>query len=185
MGASVPNPADVRIGVAVTTVGRWDRFASYSSDLAAQSLRPRAVAIAHHDPADNADLDALVESFADTLEIITVVSPCGISNGRNAAAATFGDDVEWLWFPNDTSRIDADFLERVSRHLSLQQPCALCRWSIGKVQGIHFPPRVQGDPAHCLGSDGAGDPIQARRIRRGRRIQPGPGLGGRFSVAVR
>ena len=45
MGASVPNPADVRIGVAVTTVGRWEPLRELLGDLAAQSLRPRAVAI--------------------------------------------------------------------------------------------------------------------------------------------
>jgi hypothetical protein len=116
MGASVSDPAAARIGVAITTVGRWEPLRELLSDLAAQSHRPCAVAVAHHDSADDAHLDALVEMFADSFRIRTVMSPRGISNGRNAAAALLGDDVDWLWFPNDTSRVDSDFLERVARH---------------------------------------------------------------------
>lgn len=108
--------ADPRIGVAVTTVGRWDELRGLLDDLAAQTRPPHAVAIAHHDATAAAELDALVQSFADTLDITTVISPRGISNGRNAAAATFGDDVDWVYFPNDTSRLDDDFFERIAHH---------------------------------------------------------------------
>lgn len=112
------NPALPRIGVAITTVGRWDELRGLLDDLANQSQPPHAVTIAHHD-VDAADaLDALVRSFAGKLAISTVVSPRGISNGRNAAAGMLSDDVDWVWFPNDTSRIDDDFLERVARHLA-------------------------------------------------------------------
>ncbi|WP_233164993.1 glycosyltransferase family 2 protein [Mycobacterium sp. AT1] len=105
-----------RIGIAVTTVGRWNDLRELLGDLARQTRPPQAVAIAHHDPGAADELEALVQSFADTLAISTVVSPRGISNGRNAAAALLGDDVDWLYFPNDTSRVDDDFLERVGRH---------------------------------------------------------------------
>lgn len=84
------------------------------------------MAIAHHDHAGSADLDELIGSFADTLDIKAVMSARGISNGRNAAAAALGDEVEWLWFPNDTNRVDADFLERVARHCTaLTTVCAV------------------------------------------------------------
>lgn len=116
MGASVPEPAQARIGVAVTTVGRWDALRELLGDLASQSQRPHTVGIAHHDAAQSADLDAVVAAFADTLNIRTVLSPRGISNGRNAAAEAIADDVDWLWFPNDTSRVDDDFLEQIARH---------------------------------------------------------------------
>jgi len=114
---SVAKPSHPKIGVAITTVGRWDELRGLLDELSRQSLPPHAVAIAHHDVNAAAGLDALVRSFGDTLAITTVISPRGISNGRNAAAATFGDDVDWLWFPNDNSRIDDDFLERAARHL--------------------------------------------------------------------
>ncbi|MCV7217311.1 glycosyltransferase [Mycobacterium crocinum] len=118
MSDSVANAAAPRIGVAITTVGRWDELRGLLDGLASQSRPPHAVAIAHHDAAAEDDLAALVGEFSDKLAIMTVVSPRGISNGRNAAAGMFGDDVDWLWFPNDTSRIDPDFLERIAPHLT-------------------------------------------------------------------
>ncbi len=116
VGDSAANPLQ-RIGVAVTTVGRWDELRNLLDDLCNQTQPPHAVAVAHHDVDGTDDLDAVVRSFADRLPISTVVSPRGISNGRNAAAAALGDDVDWLWFPNDTSRVDHDFLERVAGNL--------------------------------------------------------------------
>jgi hypothetical protein len=115
---SVAHPTRPRIGVAVTTVGRWDALRTLLGDLAGQSQPPDAVAIAHHDAADDGELAVLTGSFADKLSITTVVSPRGISNGRNAAAGMLGEDIDWVWFPNDTSRIDHDFLERVTPHLT-------------------------------------------------------------------
>jgi hypothetical protein len=112
---SLANPAHPKIGIAITTVGRWNALAALLDDLASQSQPPHAIAIAHHDADAQGALDEVVASFGDKLSITTVVSPRGISNGRNAAAATFGDDVEWLCFPNDNTRIDADFLESIAR----------------------------------------------------------------------
>ena len=110
--ASAPGP---RIGVAVTTVGRWDPLRALLADLAAQTVPPAAVAIAHHDPAGAPALEELVRAFSDVLSIRTVCSARGISNGRNAAATLLGDDVDWLWFPNDTSHVEPDFLAHLQR----------------------------------------------------------------------
>jgi hypothetical protein len=122
---SPASPAHPKIGVAVTTVGRWDELRGLLDELSGQTQPPHAVAIAHHDARAADDLAALVQSFADTLAITTVLSPRGISNGRNAAAATFGDEVDWVYFPNDTSRIDTDFLERIAPHLAHATVCAV------------------------------------------------------------
>jgi hypothetical protein len=137
MGANVPDQGDVRFGVATSTVGRWEALQDLLGDLAAQTHLPKAVAIAHHDDADNAQLHELILSFSDVLEIRTVLSPRGISNGRNAAAATFGDDIEWLWFPNDTSRVDPDFLERVARHCV--PPTTVCAIQMVDREGPRHP----------------------------------------------
>jgi len=51
MGATADS-AEVRFGVAITTVGRWDALRELLNDLAAQTHSPHAVAIAHHDPAN-------------------------------------------------------------------------------------------------------------------------------------
>jgi len=127
----------VRIGVAITTVGRWAELRNLLGDLAAQTRRPAAVAIAHHDHAGSADLEALIGSFADTLDIKAVMSARGISNGRNAAAAALGDEVEWLWFPNDTNRVDADFLERIARHCVA--PTTVCAVQMIDREGPRHP----------------------------------------------
>lgn len=127
----------MRIGVAVTTVGRWEQLRNLLGDLAAQTCPPTAVAIAHHDPAGSEDLEALTRAFADTLHIKTVVSARGISNGRNAAASAIGDEVDWLWFPNDTNRVDPDFLERVSRHLVA--PTTVCAVQMVDSEGPRNP----------------------------------------------
>lgn len=116
MGAGGSDHDHARIGVAVTTVGRWESLRELLGDLAAQTRPPTLVAIAHHDHTADAELDAVVTDFAGSLEIRTTVSPRGISNGRNAAAAALGDLVDWLWFPNDTTRVDSDTLERLARH---------------------------------------------------------------------
>lgn len=127
----------MRIGVAITTVGRWAELRNLLGDLAAQTRRPAAVAIAHHDHAGSADLEALIGSFADTLDIKAVMSARGISNGRNAAAAALGDEVEWLWFPNDTNRVDADFLERIARHCVA--PTTVCAVQMIDREGPRHP----------------------------------------------
>jgi len=106
-----------RFGVGLTTVGRWDELGLLLDDLAGQSHPPHVVVVAHHDAGgDPPALDALRERFAGVLDIRTVISPRGVSNGRNVAARTLGEEVDWLWFPNDTSRIDPDFFERVAVH---------------------------------------------------------------------
>ena len=131
------NPHQARIGVAITTVGRWDELRGLLGNLAAQSCPPHAVAIAHHDPAGSADLEELIRPLAEVLDIRTVVSARGISNGRNAAAAAIGDDVEWLWFPNDTSRVDSDFLKRVSHHCV--PPITVCAVQMVDREGPRHP----------------------------------------------
>lgn len=128
------NPDHPTIGVAVTTVGRWEALGDLLDDLSKQSRPPQAVAIAHHDADAAGHLDALVQSFSDTLAITTVLSPRGISNGRNAAAAMFGDDVDWLYFPNDTSRLDTDFLARMARHTTPEQ--TVCAAQLVDREGV-------------------------------------------------
>lgn len=79
----------------------------------------------------------MIRPFAGSLSITTVVSTRGISNGRNAAAAAIGDEVEWLWFPNDTNRVDADFLERVSCHCV--SPTTVCAVQMVDREGPRHP----------------------------------------------
>jgi hypothetical protein len=158
MGPQAPKP---RIGVAVTTVGRWEPLRALLGDLAAQTRPPAAVAIAHHDPADAPELDALVASFSDTLTIHTAISARGISHGRNAAAAALGDDVDWLWFPNDTSRVDADFLERVAQHCVAS--ATVCAGRLIDREGPRNPLPAPGTPLTKRSAWGAIEPATVFR----------------------
>lgn len=115
---TAPDPAQPTFGVGLTTVGRWEELGLLLEDLAVQTRPPQAVAIAHHDNSGQtpAGLEALLQRFDGRLPIRVLVSPRGVSNGRNLTAQAVGDDIEWVWFPNDTSRIDPDFFERVAGH---------------------------------------------------------------------
>lgn len=158
MGAEAPDP---RIGVAVTTVGRWEALRALLGDLAAQTRPPAAVAIAHHDPAQTPELDALVAAFSDTLTLRTVLSARGISHGRNAAATALGDDVDWLWFPNDTSRVDADFLERVAPHCAAS--ATVCAGRLVDREGPRNPLPAPGTPLTKRSAWGAIEPATVFR----------------------
>ncbi|WP_193046555.1 glycosyltransferase family 2 protein [Mycolicibacterium baixiangningiae] len=129
--------ANAKFGVAISTVGRWGPLKDLLGDLVTQRHPPVAVAIAHHDEAHAADLADTVGMFADVLDIRTVVSPRGISNGRNAAAALLGNEVDWLWFPNDTSRVQADFLQRACRHCV--PPTTVCAGQMVDSEGPRNP----------------------------------------------
>lgn len=167
-----------RVGVAITTVGRWDALRGLLDDLANQSQRPYAVAIAHHDAGAADQLEVLVGSYADKLAITTVVSPRGISNGRNAAAGMFGDDVDWLWFPNDTSRIDGDFLERVALHL--EPEFAVCAVQLVDMEGprnVLPPPGTPVDRRNIWGPIEPATLFRRRDFLRAGGFDPGIGSG--------
>ena len=132
----------VKFGVAITSVGRWDHLGTLLGDLAAQSLRPHAVAVAHHGDDDSDEgLSAVLAAYADRLTLHATQSPRGASHGRNAAAAMFGDDVDWLYFPNDTSRLDGDFLERLARHCVAPTTVCAVRFVDPEGSRNELPPR--------------------------------------------
>ncbi|MEH3138899.1 MAG: glycosyltransferase [Mycobacterium kyogaense] len=156
MGGDAP-----RIGVAVTTVGRWEPLRELLADLAAQSRPVAAVAIAHHDPAGEQDLAAVIADFADTLTIRTTVSARGISNGRNAAVALLPDDVDWLWFPNDTSHVEPDFIERLARHCVAT--ATVCAGRLLDSEGPRNPLPAPGTPLTKRSAWGAIEPATVFR----------------------
>jgi hypothetical protein len=153
---TVAQPAP-KFGVAVTTVGRWDELGLLLGDLAGQSQPPHAVVIVHHNDGPNPPaLDALLQRFAGVLAVRSVVSPRGVSNGRNAGAAALADDVDWLWFPNDTSRIDLDFFERVAPHC--RPPRTVVALQLVDREGPRNPLPEPGSPLTRRSAWGAMEP---------------------------
>ncbi|MED5814339.1 glycosyltransferase [Mycolicibacterium sp. 050232] len=157
------DPDHPTIGIAVTTVGRWDALRGLLDDLSRQSRPPHAVAIAHHNAEAAGELDALVRSFSGKLTITTVVSPRGISNGRNAAAAMLGDDIDWLYFPNDTSRLDDDFLARIAQHTTPDQ--TVCAAQLVDLEGVRNALPPTGTPLTRRNVWGAIEPATLFRRR--------------------
>ena len=74
-----------------------------------------------------------MKGCAGRLRIRTVRKTGSGSKGRNAAVAMFTDDVQWIFFPNDTCRIDTDFLERLSRHCVA--PTTVCAMQLVDPEG--------------------------------------------------
>lgn len=133
-----------KFGVALTTVGRWEELGLLLEDLAGQSYPPHAVAIVHHgDGGDPPALVDLVQRFGGDLDIRTLASPRGVSNGRNAGAKTLSD-VDWLWFPNDTSRVDPDFFERVAPLCA--PPATVLALQLADREGPRNPLPERGSP---------------------------------------
>lgn len=100
----------------VSTLGRLDALDNLLRDLADQTERPHAVAVCDQGTpgADGArDVESVCAAHRGTLDIHVVRSARGLSRGRNAAAAVVAAEVDYLFFPNDTSRVASDFLARV------------------------------------------------------------------------
>lgn len=116
-GVRTPDDVPVAFGVVIASVGRWEPLHALLGDIAAQTLPPRMVVVAHHHSIDDAPgLQGILAEFGKALTIRAVQCERGASNGRNAGAAALDPDVDWVIFPNDTSRLDPDFLARLALH---------------------------------------------------------------------
>ena len=115
-GADIPVSAPstpATVGVVISTLGRVDALDALLGDLAAQTRAPLVVAVC--DQSDNGaagGVSAVCDAHRAALDIRLVRSPRGLSRGRNAAAAAVRGEADYLFFPNDTSRLAPDVLER-------------------------------------------------------------------------
>jgi SAM-dependent methyltransferase len=82
-------------------------------------------------------------------------SSAALEHGRSTATA-LGDDVDWLWFPNDTSRVDADFLERVAQHCVAS--ATVCAGRLIDREGPRNPLPAPGTPLTKRSAWGAIEP---------------------------
>ncbi|MGN6408292.1 MAG: glycosyltransferase family 2 protein [Curtobacterium sp.] len=100
--------AAVRFGVAISTVGARAGLAELLDDLAQQTLPPARVVVADQS-GGRVQLPSGLPLRLDRID-----SAGGLSAGRNAAVAELGSEVDYLVFPNDTSRLPRDLLERLA-----------------------------------------------------------------------
>jgi hypothetical protein len=101
-----PLPPRPSVGVVISTLGRVEPLDRLLGDLARQSRLPLAVAVC--DQSDGHGSRTVAEvcgAHRSTLDIRLVSSPRGLSRGRNAAAAALQGEADYLFFPNDTSRL--------------------------------------------------------------------------------
>lgn len=158
----MPNDAPVSFGVVITSVGRWDDVRALLGDIAAQTHPPHTVVIAHHVSIDDVPgLRRLVDDFTGRMRLRTVVSERGASRGRNAGVAALGEDVDWILFPNDTSRLDADFFERLVPYCAA--PATVCAVRLADTEGSRNEIPTWGTPLDRHTVWGAIEPATALR----------------------
>ena len=124
-----------RIAVVITTMGRWERVERLLNDLSSQTYRPDTVVIAFDDGPDAAaGLGRLLgnHNFAG-LNLRTVRKSGGYSVGCNQAVDLLSDSGQWLCFLTDSCRVEADFLDRVSRRCV--PPATVCAWRLVDDEG--------------------------------------------------
>jgi hypothetical protein len=131
-GLSVPR---ARIAIVITTVGRWERIERLLNDLATQTTLPDTVVIAFDDGPDaEAGIGRLLGNHAFAgLNLRTVQKSGGYSVGCNQAVDLLSDSGQWLLFLTDSCRVEADFLDRLSRHCV--PPATVCAWRLVDDEG--------------------------------------------------
>ncbi|NYF09994.1 hypothetical protein HDC94_001150 [Leifsonia sp. AK011] len=105
-------PTRATVAVVISTLGRVDALAALLGDLAAQTRPPLVVAVCDQSNDPESGVSDVCDAHRDRLDIRVVTSPRGLSRGRNAAAAAVRGEADYLFFPNDTSRLGPDALER-------------------------------------------------------------------------
>lgn len=137
----VAAPADAttvpraKVAVVITTMGRWERVEQLLDDLSSQTYLPDTVVIAFDDgPGSAAGVGRLLGNhrFAG-LNLSTVPKSGGYSVGSNKAVDSLTDNGQWLCFLTDSSRVEADFLDRVSQRCV--PPATVCAWRVVDDEG--------------------------------------------------
>jgi hypothetical protein len=107
MTSPSPNPDELRIGVVVTTVGRWAAVERLLASVAGSRHERVSVAVA------NQSGEAVPASLQATGAVF-VPSSGGASVGRNDALRALGGDSDLVAFPNDHSTYAPELLPEVA-----------------------------------------------------------------------
>lgn len=106
-----------RVGVVISTLGRIHALDRLLADLAAQTVRPVAVAVCDQSefsvsdaPGDPHRVADVCSKYRADLDIHLVSTQRGVSRGRNAGVAALHGVADYFLFPNDTSRVPPEFI---------------------------------------------------------------------------
>jgi hypothetical protein len=128
----VSGTSQLRIGVVVTTVGRWEAIERLLGSVRESTYPATAIAIANQSggPAP------LALSQAHNVEIVD--SSGGISRGRNDAMQLLKGATDVMSFPNDHSTLQADTFARASHHFSSANPPGALAGTLLEPTGVRF-----------------------------------------------
>jgi hypothetical protein len=126
-----------RVGIAVTTTGRWAYLEELLESIRTATYPPVAIAIA------NQSGEEPPQALLAHPCVAVVDSRGGASQGRNDAAAALWDDVDVIAFPNDHSRYRDDTIEVAARFFDADADLAGLAGTLLEPTGSRFklPPR--------------------------------------------
>jgi hypothetical protein len=107
----------IRWGVAVSTRNRPDELVELVASIARQTTRPTAVAIVDQSTVPLIEARALIDGYAARagFSVLWRLGGRGLSAGRNVAFRILAGHADWAVTPNDTSTLDEEFGDVLSR----------------------------------------------------------------------
>lgn len=128
-----PNPPPAtRVGIAVTTTGRWGYLEELLTSIWASTHQPVRVVVA------NQSGDRPPQKLFAGRNVVFVDSDGGASQGRNDAAALLRDHVDVIAFPNDHSRYREDTIEAAARFFDADADLAGLAGTLVEPTGPRF-----------------------------------------------
>lgn len=121
-----------RVGIAVTTTGRWGYLEELLASIRASTAQPVRIVIANQSGAQPP------QALLGERGVVVVDSRGGASQGRNDAAAVLRDDVDVIAFPNDHSRYRDDTIEVAARFFDADADLAGLAGTLVEPTGSRF-----------------------------------------------
>ncbi len=141
--ADEPAPSAV-FGVVVPTIGRVKQLRELLESVWRQAFEGVVVSVCAQ--RDHDAVEAVVEDFRRTsgmtVHLVTESTP-GVAGGRNAAVAAISERVEYLLFPNDTSRLPVGLLRDLRARLRGAPAAAV---TVTEGHGVKFVLPSEGAP---------------------------------------
>lgn len=199
-GGVVP-ASSVRVGLAITTVGRWEVLERLLASASASTHPVARIAIANQSGAPAPRAITTVDA------VVVIESERGVSRGRNDAVAVLAGDTDIVGFPNDHSWLRVDTTAQAARRFATPAPPAaiggtlleagavryvvpadgraLTRWTVWRAiepamwVATHVAARLRFREDIGLGSDspwqaGAGSDLLLRIMAEGRAVLAAP-----------